>query len=64
MCHFMHECEDKLDDDEYQWSERKWIIFGIHRPNQFEKIFLMKINAQRGLKLVKDKIKSDMATRG
>jgi hypothetical protein len=60
----MHECEDKLDDDEYQWSERKWIIFGFHRPNQFEKKNLMKINAQRGLKLVKDKIKSDMATRG
>jgi len=36
LCHFVHGCEDKSDDDEYQWSERKWIIFGIHRPHQFE----------------------------
>jgi hypothetical protein len=36
LCHFVHECEDKSDDDEYQWSERKWIIFGIHHPHQFE----------------------------
>jgi hypothetical protein len=47
LCHFVYECEDKSDDDEYQWSERKWTICGIHRPNQFEKIlFLIKINTQ------------------
>jgi len=40
-------CEDKSDDDEYQWSERKWTVYGIQRPNQFEQIlFLMKIDAQ------------------
>jgi hypothetical protein len=45
---FVHKCEEKSDDDEYQWFERKWTVCGIHRPNQFEQIlFLMKIDAQR-----------------
>jgi hypothetical protein len=40
-------CEEKSDDDEYQWSERKWTVYGIQCPNQFEQIlFLMKIDAQ------------------
>ena len=51
MCHFVRECEDKSDDDEYQWSERKWIVCDIHRPNQFEQIlFVMKIDAQQEFK--------------
>jgi len=49
---FVHECEDKSDDDEYQQSEKIWIICGIHRPNQFEQIlFLMKIDVQRESKI-------------
>jgi len=52
LCHFVHKCEDKSDDDEYQQSEKIWIICGIHRPNQFEQIlFLMKIDVQRESKI-------------
>jgi len=48
LCHFVHECEDKSDDDGYQWSEKRWIVYGIHRLNQFEQIlFLMKIDVTR-----------------
>jgi hypothetical protein len=48
LCHFVHECEEKLDDDGYQWFERRWMVCGVHRPNQFEQIlFLMKIDVQR-----------------
>jgi hypothetical protein len=47
LCHFVYECEDKSDNDEYQWSERNRTVCGIHHFNQFEQIlFLMKINAQ------------------
>jgi hypothetical protein len=38
QCHFVHEYEDKLTDDEYQWSEKIYLIYDIHRPNQFEQI--------------------------
>jgi len=39
---------EKLDDDEYQWSKRKWTTCDMHRPNQFEQILvLVKIDAQR-----------------
>jgi len=48
LCLFVYECEDKSNNDEYQWSERNRTVCGIHHPNQFEQIlFLMKINAQR-----------------
>jgi hypothetical protein len=48
LYHFVYEYEDKSDDDGYQWSERKWTVYGIHRPNKFKQIlFLMKIDAQR-----------------
>jgi len=38
QCHFVHEYEDKLTDDEYQWSKKIYLIYDIHRPNQFEQI--------------------------
>jgi len=38
QCHFVHEYEDKLTDDEYQWSKKIYLIYNIHRPNQFEQI--------------------------
>jgi len=38
QCHFVHEYEDKLTDDEYQWSEKNYLIYDIHRPNKFEHI--------------------------
>ena len=38
QCHFIHEYEDKLTDDEYQWSEKNYLIYDIHRPYQFEHI--------------------------
>jgi len=37
-CHFIHEYEDRLTDDEYQWPERIYLTYNIHRPNQFEQI--------------------------
>ena len=33
QCHFVHEYEDKLTDDEYQWSEKIYLIYDIHHPN-------------------------------
>jgi hypothetical protein len=33
QCYFVHEYEDKLTDDEYQWSEKIYLIYDIHRPN-------------------------------
>jgi hypothetical protein len=36
QCHFVHEYEDKLTDDEYQWSKNNYLIYDIHHPNQFE----------------------------
>jgi len=36
QCHFVHEYEDKLTDDEYQWSKKIYLIYDIHHPNQFE----------------------------
>ena len=48
LFHFVHKCGHKSDNDEYQWSEKMWIVFGIHRPNQFEQIlFLMKIDVRQ-----------------
>jgi hypothetical protein len=38
QCHFVHEYEDKLTDGEYQWSEKNYLIYVIHCPNQFEQI--------------------------
>jgi len=38
QCHFVHEYEDKLTYDEYKWSEKIYLIYDIHRPNQFEQI--------------------------
>jgi hypothetical protein len=38
QCHFVHEYEDKLTDDEYQWFEKIYLIYVIHCPNQFEQI--------------------------
>ena len=38
LCHFVHEYEDKLTDDEYQWSERIYLNYDIHRPNQFQQL--------------------------
>ena len=50
--HFVHECVDKSDDVGYQWFGKMWIIFGIHRPNQFEQIlFLKKIDVQQGFEI-------------
>jgi hypothetical protein len=36
QCHFFHEYEGRLTNDEYQWSERIYLTYDIHRPNQFE----------------------------
>jgi len=36
--HFVHRYEDILTDVEYQWSERIYLTYDIHRPNQFEQI--------------------------
>jgi hypothetical protein len=38
QCHFVHGYEDILTDVEYQWSERIYLTYDIHRPNQFEQI--------------------------
>jgi hypothetical protein len=38
QCHVVHEYEDKLTNDEYQWSEKIYLIYDIHCPNQFEQI--------------------------
>jgi hypothetical protein len=47
LCHFVHEYEDKLNNDEYQLSEIKYVTYGIHHLNQSEQIyFLAKIRAQ------------------
>jgi len=37
-CHFVHEYEGRLTDDEYQLSERIYLTYDIHRPNQFKQI--------------------------
>ena len=36
QCYFVHEFKDKLTDDEYQWCEKNYLIYIIHRPNHFE----------------------------
>jgi len=33
LCHFVHEYEDKLNNDEYQLSEIKYVTCGIHHLN-------------------------------
>jgi hypothetical protein len=38
QCHFVHEYEDRLIDNEYQWYEKLYLTYDIHRPNQFEQI--------------------------
>ena len=38
QCYFVHEYEDRLTDDEYQWSKRFYLTYDIHHPNQFEQI--------------------------
>ena len=38
LCHFVHEYEDKLIDDEYQLFEKMYLIYDINHPNQFEQI--------------------------
>jgi len=38
QCHFVQEYEDRLTDDEYQWSKRIYLTYDIHHPNQFEQI--------------------------
>jgi hypothetical protein len=47
LCHFIHGYEVKLNNDDYQLSERKYVTCDIHHLNQFEQIyFLAKIRAQ------------------
>jgi hypothetical protein len=36
-CHFVHDYEDRLTDDEYQWSERIYLTYNTHLPNPFWK---------------------------